>query len=345
MDKRYQVFVSSTYEDLRAERQEVIQALLELDCIPSGMELFPAADEDQWTLIKRVIDDRDYYIVISAGRYGSIGADGKSYTQMEYEYAISVNKPVIAFLHQDIGKIPNERTEKSDKGKRNLMEFRALMEKKLCKYWTSPAELGGAVSRSIIKLIKAHPAIGWVKADLVPDESADKEILELSRQVAELENQLELLRNEPPLGSEELAQGDDLFEMRYVCDVSGVSVVDGYQKDVADSYDFTWNEIFLRIAPMMLDEVSEQDLIKELNEMILNRDLSQKKDPEDYEYEIGNVVVFSDDFQTIKVQLRSLGLIVQGNKPRSAKDTNIYWKLTPYGDAVMTKGRAIKKHK
>lgn len=47
MDKRYQVFISSTYADLQDERQEVIQALLELDCIPAGMELFPAASEDQ----------------------------------------------------------------------------------------------------------------------------------------------------------------------------------------------------------------------------------------------------------------------------------------------------------
>src|ERR1039458_2608296 len=95
MDKRYQVFVSSTYGDLRDERQEVMKALLELACIPSGMDLFPAADEDQWSLIKRVIDDCDYYIVIIAGRYGSIGPDGKSYTQMEYEYATSSKKPVI----------------------------------------------------------------------------------------------------------------------------------------------------------------------------------------------------------------------------------------------------------
>lgn len=40
MDKRFQVFVSSTYEDLQEERREVMQALLELDCIPAGMELF-----------------------------------------------------------------------------------------------------------------------------------------------------------------------------------------------------------------------------------------------------------------------------------------------------------------
>ena len=80
MDKRYQVFVSSTFADLQEERQEVMQALLELDCIPSGMELFPAANEDQWTLIKKVIDDCDYYMVILGGRYGSIGPSGHSYT-------------------------------------------------------------------------------------------------------------------------------------------------------------------------------------------------------------------------------------------------------------------------
>ena len=62
MDKRYQVFVSSTYEDLQAERREVMQALLALDCIPTGMELFPAADEESWTLIKRFIAGCDYYL-------------------------------------------------------------------------------------------------------------------------------------------------------------------------------------------------------------------------------------------------------------------------------------------
>src|SRR5688572_21788241 len=96
-DKKYQVFVSSTYQDLQEERRQVIHALLELDCIPSGMELFPAADEDQWSLIKGVIDDCDYYVVILGGRYGSLGPEGLSYTEMEYRYAIEKGKPVAAF--------------------------------------------------------------------------------------------------------------------------------------------------------------------------------------------------------------------------------------------------------
>ena len=75
-----------------------MQALLELDCIPAGMELFPASSEDQWSLIKRVIDDCDYYILIIGGRYGSVGPDGISYTQMEFEYALKTGKPIISFI-------------------------------------------------------------------------------------------------------------------------------------------------------------------------------------------------------------------------------------------------------
>ena len=50
--KRYQVFVSSTYEDLKEERTEVLHALLELDCIPCGMEYFPATDDTNGSILK-----------------------------------------------------------------------------------------------------------------------------------------------------------------------------------------------------------------------------------------------------------------------------------------------------
>jgi hypothetical protein len=77
MDKRYQIFVSSTFADLQQERQAVMQALLSLDHFPAGMELFPASDEDQWALIKGVIDDSDYYVLVIGGRYPTFPVCGK----------------------------------------------------------------------------------------------------------------------------------------------------------------------------------------------------------------------------------------------------------------------------
>src|SRR3972149_6915406 len=108
MEKRYQVFVSSTYTDLKEERQHVIKALMEVNCIPSGMELFPAADEEQWAFIKRVIDDCDYYLLIIGGRYGSVTSEGISYTEMEYEYALKIGQPILAFLHGNPDELPPE---------------------------------------------------------------------------------------------------------------------------------------------------------------------------------------------------------------------------------------------
>jgi hypothetical protein len=83
MNKRYQVFISSTYADLKEERSKVIQTIMELDCIPAGMEIFPAIDEEQFNFIKKIIDDCDYYLLIIGGRYGSISEDGLSYTEKE----------------------------------------------------------------------------------------------------------------------------------------------------------------------------------------------------------------------------------------------------------------------
>lgn len=190
-ERRYQVFVSSTYKDLQAERQEVIQALLELDCIPAGMELFPATDESQWNLIKQVIDDCDYYIVIIGGRYGSIGPRGISYTEMEYRYALKTNKPILAFLHENPDQIPVSKSESDSQSKKKLEEFRKFAQNKMCRFWNSPSELGGIVSRSTIRLIKHSPAIGWVKADQLPTENPVGEIIRLRKKLEVLEKMAE----------------------------------------------------------------------------------------------------------------------------------------------------------
>ena len=124
MDKRFQVFVSSTFLDLIDERRAVMQALLELDCIPAGMELFPASDDDSWTLIQRVIDDCDYYLVILAGRYGSLDSAGIGFTEKEYDYAVKVGKPVLAFVHGDPGSLPAKHTDADASSRKKLSAFR-----------------------------------------------------------------------------------------------------------------------------------------------------------------------------------------------------------------------------
>ncbi|MEP7363230.1 MAG: DUF4062 domain-containing protein [Acidobacteriota bacterium] len=240
MEKRYQVFVSSTYDDLRVERQEVMQALLELDCLPAGMELFPAADEDQWSLIKRIIEQSDYYIVIIGGRYGSKGPSGVSYTEMEFTYAKEIGKPVIGFLHGKPSDIPSGKTDPANAAE--LERFRGLVQQRLCKFWESPKELGSIVSRSIVQLMKAKPAVGWVRADQFTPDAAG-EMINLRRRIDELEAQLAAaIAAQSPTA--ELAGGNDLHEIVG----RAIVVLDRDTHTVKVSIPVPWNRILACVA-------------------------------------------------------------------------------------------------
>lgn len=172
LKRRYQVFVSSTYEDLKEERRQAMQALLETKCIPTGMELFLAANEKQWELIRRVIDDCDYYIVILAGKYGSIGPHGQSYTEMELDYAIATGKSVIGFFHSDPDTLIGSRLEKGIRGRQKLEAFRHKVQQRMCRSWNTPEGLASAIKSAILHAIEHDQNPGWVRATSLPSSIA-----------------------------------------------------------------------------------------------------------------------------------------------------------------------------
>jgi Domain of unknown function (DUF4062) len=74
---KFQIFISSTYDDLKDKRSDLVMACLEMGHIPVGMEMFSAGNADQWKVIARTIEQCDYYVVLLAQRYGStIDAEG-----------------------------------------------------------------------------------------------------------------------------------------------------------------------------------------------------------------------------------------------------------------------------
>lgn len=341
-DKRYQVFVSSTYEDLQDERKEVMQALLELDCIPAGMELFPASSEDQWTLIQRVIDDCDYYILIIGGRYGSIGSNGISYTQMEFEYALNTGKPIISFIHKNPASIPSGKSEQTEEGKKKLEEFKKLAEKKLVKFWETPDELGSVVSRSMIKLMKNFPAEGWVKAGSAVDEKSIKEIARLQKENEELRKKIEKISVEAPEGTENLKQGEDFATLEFEYSVK--EVWGGGYKEIIKPLNITWNELFSGISPLLINEASETE-IKEALEKIAQKRIPENFEPDELSTYSDVIVdgIAAESFGTICVQFKALGYIQLSEKKHTARSSTTYWSLTKYGEYVMTRLVAQKR--
>lgn len=161
--KKYQVFVSSTFLDLREERQHVQQALLRCGCIPAGMEIFPSTDRDLWSLIKEIIDDCDYYILIVGNRYGSLNTNGVSYTEAEYEYARGRGKPVLAFFHAKPADLP---TLEDPEQTARLDVFRMKVGRNHSPaYWSSAAEIPSLVQQAIEEIKLRHPSQGWIRPE------------------------------------------------------------------------------------------------------------------------------------------------------------------------------------
>ena len=169
MDVKYQVFVSSTYNDLKNERLAVINCLLDNDCIPVGMEQFHGVPMNQWDYIKKMLDNSDYCVLILAGKYGSLEGDsGIGYTEKEFDYAVANKIPVIRLLYKDLGLL-NVNQSETDSGKKKLLAFRKKAEQgSLADYYESIDDLKNKVSIAIHKAIKYCPRPGWIRR-LLPD--------------------------------------------------------------------------------------------------------------------------------------------------------------------------------
>lgn len=167
MKKMYRVFVSSTYEDLKEERKIVMDALIQMDCLPVGMELFPASNDKQMTLIKKAIDSCDLYILLIAGRYGTIAPDeGISYTEKEYEYAHSKHKQILAFIYDDIKNIPVLKTDDNATKKMQLLAFREhIRTLHSTKAWKDKQDLQNCVSVSLHSFFEEHTELGYPYGD------------------------------------------------------------------------------------------------------------------------------------------------------------------------------------
>lgn len=189
MEKKYQIFISSTFKDLKNARLKVRDAILSMYHFPVGMEMFGALDEDQWEVIKRDIDASDYYVLIIGKMFGSeVPGEGISYTQKEYRYAVEQGIPVLAFLMKDDADVPKTYQETDKDRIDKLKAFRKEVETgRVVSFWSNPDELAGQVISSLMRQIYRKQRPGWIRASEFDIEKSHAELLELTEKVRELE--------------------------------------------------------------------------------------------------------------------------------------------------------------
>lgn len=240
-DKRYQVFISSTYEDLKEERRAVQDTLISMGDFPVQMESFPATDEEQLEYIKPLIEACDYYILIIGGRYGSLLADGKSYTEKEFLHAVETGVPVIVLVHSNPEELPRNKTEETSEGHEKLKTFTALAsDGRIRKSWDTTDGLKLCVREAVDHAKKTKKRTGWVKGDTIASTAALQELEALRKENKKLE-----IFKHPAFETSSLPELPDLQDTVEV-QIHTHANIGGYDNnDLLASISGTWLSFFI----------------------------------------------------------------------------------------------------
>ena len=326
---KYQIFVSSTYEDLKEERNQVIKAILEMGHIPVGMEMFSAADEEQWKLIARQIDETDYYVVIVAHKNGSM-VGGVSYTEKEYDYAVSKGVPVYGFI-VDSAVEPLAKNKDSSAAKVHaLSKFKTKVKQRPVGFWKTSDDLHGKVSIALMKAFNTTPRTGWTRAVAVAGPEVSQELSRLSKENSDLRLQLEKAINQEAIDKRAhlLSQIETLKAIPKALRLreAGKNVWD--VKVGTDLF-----EIFSPLAPEMMVEISLSAASHYLAN-IMKPDKGTKLTP---------VAPIADNhMRSLFADMASLDLIEPSKKKHPVADKNDYWSLTLSGLDILKIDRAQK---
>ena len=308
--KKYQVFVSSTFKDLLEARMATSLALLQLGCIPEGMESFAPSDKDQWQTIRESIDGCAFYVVIAGGRYGTIvpetiapNPEGFSFTEMEYRYAKERGIPVLPFLHkspESLLKGDQEKEGETDEKREKLQKFRAKLEtEKTPGHWGTKGELRTELSRGLSPLLGASKRPYWARSDISAMQEAQSALRAKVKKIVRRE-------------------GKKKITIRYSLEISGNNGIE-----------FAWNDIFRRVlfTGMIVGGIPEYDVKSRIDDLLTERVTGDTLH--------GKVSVSNDDFEKIMVKFHHFEWLTCYEDADYRGNDVLHWKLTPEGKQAM----------
>jgi len=196
------VFVSSTYRDLKPERQAVERAIHRLQAQFKGMEYFGSREETPKETCLAEVESSDIYVGIVAHRYGSIDPEtGLSMTELEYERAGECDIERLIYIKSDEVPVPHteEFMDFDPEKQRKLREFKArLLEVHTghtVTFFTSPDNLAASVTADLARRLM-EPNLDEMRANYLAFLAQRYEYLDLGGIAPRVQNRTVKLRME-----------------------------------------------------------------------------------------------------------------------------------------------------
>jgi Protein kinase domain/Domain of unknown function (DUF4062)/TIR domain len=159
------VFLSSTALDLYEHRTAVINAILRMHQFPIDMRYFnaQATGTASSNSIARIAE-ADVVILLIAWRYGTVQSNGLSITHQEYQEAVRLNKPILAFLADNVTQTMDREVDLFPSAKRDIeheAQMRAFRQEisdsgLIIDTFDTPPDLGMKAAAALSNFILQH---------------------------------------------------------------------------------------------------------------------------------------------------------------------------------------------
>ena len=297
MSKKYSIFISSTYKDLKKYRKSVHDAILKDGHFPVSMENFLASDKSQWNTIKELIEECDYYVLILGFKYGSIGDEEEiSYTEKEFDYAISLEKPILGFCLKKEFDTLEEETEEILKNKIDNFRNKVKNNNILVPSCDDKNNLSSNIISALHKQFKEN---GWIRADNIKSNTVNSGFC------------------------------SSIFDETEYEGINDEVIIHGYIEQPGVFHEWTqsitWKNLFFKIADELFYNKSEYSIkfglefdFNSVNGQYLGQSNCEK--------------IHDNDFRKIAKRFKDWGLISIKKSLNQGGKMSLFWSITEKGE-------------
>ncbi|GHV52063.1 hypothetical protein AGMMS49579_08750 [Spirochaetia bacterium] len=313
MSKKHLIFIGSTPDDLKNERQELPRIVMEMGHIPVSV------DENNTALVNKTIGECDYFISLIAHRYGEA-------PESEYTQALRCGVPVISLIIDEKARWKGTKKETEPALIRKLNDFKAELRGELslrrgCSAtWLNTAELRQKAQNLLIQAINLDPRPGWIPATQAADPVVANEIARLSSENEDFRRRIKLEGSKILAGVRE--------QIRHTLKVLVLNrVAISFYYTSGENWENTRKFRYLRVFNILAPELALGKNTVEISRFlgnVLNPDL-EKTVRKDYPTPSNTIKKIMADFSLLRL-VKCTG----GDTENGGKDNEL-WEITEYG--------------
>lgn len=324
LDKRYQVFISTSGAEMQPERMVLAQTLVGMGFFSWGLEQRTPLST---AFARRQIDDCDYVAVLLGSAYGEQSVSGVGYMHLEYIYAVTKQKPIIVFMHDEPAAreaaLHDDKPELRDK----FQEFRKLLQNEVDQVFTyrSLRDLEMAVRFNLPQMLERYPVLGWVRPQNT--QVLQDEIDQLKNKLEQLETESGKREVDPFLSLPKVSM-HEFFSFEYRMH----AYQDGNFKELKIQKKMTWAQLLSVLGPTFVHPTPEEFFSKRMNEYLNETGLQDARMEMPRAHAVARAQVNIRALHSIKMQMRQNEWIIQSGRDDRQR---MLWQVTPKAQKLM----------